>query len=312
MLEKAPTTQNFDFRRLPTELRLRVLQGTHLGPPSTGGYSAEFEEMLIRDGKLDIDNFSSIPGETFPCDYRSWHGSSASRCRCRILPMALFLVDRQMYQEASEIFYSNAFLNFYGDDWSTALGVLRQITLGSQHRLRHLKFTITVAQCDGWGSGALASRYPEASYNEMARCYWDGGPRPKLDYQADLQAIVYFLANNTDLTKLRLEIDMGTCGWQFFDISDMLMWEVVDMSWFRFVYDLYIGVVTPLCSLKELSAIDLDLYHFRNLKSWLEREVMGCRNGYGELHENTLKGYGIPSWHNMDSRLEGSNYRQAS
>lgn len=37
---------------------------------------------------------------------------------------------------------------------------------------------------------------------------------------------------------------------------------------------------------------------------------MGCRNGYGNLEQLSWQGDGsdIPSWHNMDHRLEGSNY----
>lgn len=42
----------FRFRDLPLELRLRVLQHTHLGPPETGDYDPRFERLVIRDGKL--------------------------------------------------------------------------------------------------------------------------------------------------------------------------------------------------------------------------------------------------------------------
>lgn len=61
--------------------------------------------------------------------------------------MALFLVNRQIYQEASEVFYSHAFLHFYGDDFSKVLVVLHQFPLDSMQRLRRLKFTMIVAQC---------------------------------------------------------------------------------------------------------------------------------------------------------------------
>lgn len=43
----------FPFRSLPSELRLRVLQHTHLGPPDTGNYDPCFERLLIRGGKLE-------------------------------------------------------------------------------------------------------------------------------------------------------------------------------------------------------------------------------------------------------------------
>lgn len=42
----------FPFRELPLELRLRVLQHTHLGPPEIGDYDPRFESLIIRDGRL--------------------------------------------------------------------------------------------------------------------------------------------------------------------------------------------------------------------------------------------------------------------
>lgn len=62
----APLLERFDFRRLPTELRLRVLRSTHLGGPETGGYSQSFDKIFVRNGKLDIDNFNIIQRTTFP------------------------------------------------------------------------------------------------------------------------------------------------------------------------------------------------------------------------------------------------------
>lgn len=232
--------------------------------------------------------------------------------------MALFLVDRQMYHEASEIFYSHAYLLFHGDDFNTALAVLRQFPLDSLQRIRRLEFNMTVAQCDGWGAGALASGHPEHSHKAISRYHWDGYPRPEHDYQADWQAIVDFLCKNADLPRLSITIDMGNCGWAFQDITDMIMWEEgrVDFAWFKFVYDFYIGISTPLCSLKDLGAVYLDLWPFKRLEPWLEREIMGCRNGYGILkHREPLKlrwGSHIPDWHDMNKRLEGSNYHPAS
>lgn len=45
-------SEPFPFRWLSTELRLRVLEHTHLGPHGPGGYDARFEQLLIRNGKL--------------------------------------------------------------------------------------------------------------------------------------------------------------------------------------------------------------------------------------------------------------------
>lgn len=75
--QEAPTVQEsqamireasgpFNFGQLPVELRLRVLSHTHLGPASAGDYHAWHEELLIRDGKLDKDNFNAVDGSTSP------------------------------------------------------------------------------------------------------------------------------------------------------------------------------------------------------------------------------------------------------
>lgn len=190
-----------------------------------------------------------------------------------------------MYREASEVFDSHAYLNLYGDDFSTALEVLRRFPLDSLQRLRRLQFTMTVGQCDGWGVGALASGYPPYSYPAMAEAFWEASLRPEHDYRADWQAIVEFLANHVKLPRLSLTININLSGWEFQYVTNMLNRENVSINfaWFRFVYDFYIGISTSPCSLKEVGAIYLELWPFSRLEPWLEREIMGCRNRHGSL-----------------------------
>lgn len=57
--ESAPNQSNLDFRRLPPELRLRVLRHIHLGPPETAGYPIGYEELIIYDGRLEV-GFTSM------------------------------------------------------------------------------------------------------------------------------------------------------------------------------------------------------------------------------------------------------------
>lgn len=44
---------------------------------------------------------------------------------------------------------------------------------------------------------------------------------------------------------------------------------------FRFIYDFYIDVATALCSLKGLGGVNSKLSAFKQLRPWLEREVLG-------------------------------------
>lgn len=47
---------------------------------------------------------------------------------------------------------------------------------------------------------------------------------------------------------------------------------------------------------------------FRELEPWLEREVLG-RDGKPRLRSGRPAFYhAVPSWHDLDQRLEGSNY----
>lgn len=241
--------------------------------------------------------------------FKSTHHSTSPRCDCRILPMALFLVDRQMYAEAFEVFWPNAFMDFYSDSFSISLAAMRRLPL---HSLTHIQFTMSLAQADGWGLGARACGFPEGWYRRLG-LHGDGDSsgveRP--DHQSEWAAVVAFLAEQAELLpRLRITVDFGSCGWGFADEGEMLALEEVDFGWFRFLYDFVIDAVTALCRLKTLREVRFELFPFANLESWLEREVMGCRNGYGEIEPPSRRGYGnhIPSWHDMNKRLEGSNY----
>lgn len=165
-----------------------------------------------------------------------------------------------MYHEASEVFYTNAFFNFFGDDFSKTLAILRLLPRKSLQRLRRIKFTMTIAQADGWGIGALACNDPKFFYGDIARYYWDNGERPQFDYQTGWRAIISFLANNADLPRLSVVVDTTECGW-IFEERWMAGSELeLDWGWFRFMYDFCIGLTTTTCSLKTLEAFHFDSF----------------------------------------------------
>lgn len=111
---------------------------------------------------------------------------------------------------------------------------------------------------------------------------------------------------------------MGECAWEF--IEDTLMWEdSPDLSMFRFIYDFYIDVATAMCSLKGLGGVKLELGAFDQLRPWLERQVLGyeqkrtlqsalARRLEEDLWRRPRFYQVVPPWHDMNQRLEGSNY----
>lgn len=115
------------------------------------------------------------------------------------------------------------------------------------------------------------TRLENSSRKSPAPRYWGGGPPPKLGYKADWRAVVAFLASHTDLSHLSIAVNMGDSSWPF--VEDTLMWpDQPDLSMFRFIYDIYIDIVTALCSLKGLGDVTLDLSVFEQLKPWLGKK----------------------------------------
>lgn len=127
------------------------------------------------------------------------------------------------------------------------------------------------------------------------------------------------LVEGADLPRLSITMNMGDCTWNF--IQDAWMWEdALDLSMFRFIYDFYIDVVTAMCSLKGLGGVNLELSAFAHLRPWLEREVLGYERGRAlqtprarrlekDLWRQLRFCQVLPPWHDMERRLEGSNYQ---
>lgn len=225
-----------------------------------------------------------------------------------------------MRREAIEVFYHDAYFDLYNDDLGSTLSFLRDvIPREGLVRLRRIRFTMTVAQCEGWAGGAVDSGYPAAMLEtQVAVPYWGGGPAPRRDHKADWWAVVALLAGRADLPRLTVSVEMGECAWAF--VEDTLMWpDPPDLSMFRFIYDFYVDVVTAMCALKGLSGLNLDLGAFQQLKPWFEREVLGYareRTGLSprarrleqDLWRRPRFYQVVPPWHDVDQILEGSNY----
>ncbi|KAJ4424543.1 hypothetical protein N0V82_000867 [Gnomoniopsis sp. IMI 355080] len=194
-------------------------------------------------------------------------------------------------------------------------------------RLRHITFTMTPAHVEGWLNGAVASGYhPVTLESQVAIPYWGGGAPPDAAggaYRAAWREVVSVLTTHADLPRLSLTIDMGECTWVY--IEDWGMTEDEpndeDRANIRFIYDFYADVVTALCALRGLGALNLKLSAFQQLKPWLEREVLGrespepvfesamAQRRWTDLWRRPRWHQVLPRWHDGDRRLEGSNYQ---
>lgn len=234
-----------------------------------------------------------------------------------MIPTQLFLVNKQIRREAVDVFYSNANFDFFNDNLGSTLTFLRDVLpREGLSRLRRLGFTMTGAQCEGWAGGAVVSGYPAGMLERLVGTpYWGGAPARRSDYKNDWRAIMALLAERADLPRLSITVDMGECSWAF--LEDTLCWEEdPDLSMFRFIYDFYVDVTTAMCSLKGLGGVELDLCAFQQLKPWLEREVLGyerkriLKTRLEKMLWQRPRFYQvIPAWHDMNWRLEGSNYQ---
>lgn len=184
---------------------------------------------------------------------------------------------------------------------------------------------------EGWCDGALASGY-HGQLESIARCSWGGGPaKPPGDdefYRRGWREAIAVLAAHADLPRLALTVDMCGASHEFFE--DAVLWDELYpteeiLPWFRFLYDAYIDVATALCELRGLGALVIEVGIFNQMKPWLEREVLGreppepdfknspneehSRRRWEQLWRRPVWYEVIPPWHDVERRLEGSNYR---
>ena len=135
----------FDFNRLPQEIRLQILSFTHLCPGgnfSQGGQDIYFEKnteassnapKVLQGGCCHRCN-SSMNNCCCPVSYAAW----SEDCVCRLHPFELFLVSRQMYQEARFVFFSKNCFKFCHGPYQ-ALHVLTSISRTSLRLINRLQ-----------------------------------------------------------------------------------------------------------------------------------------------------------------------------
>ena len=97
----------FPFELLPEEIRLRVLQFTHIGP--NGPYHDRYEDLFVESGKLIKSTAlccSACTGTYRDCCCMNLHSSYSKSCLCRRLPKELLSVSRQIRRETLEVLFA--------------------------------------------------------------------------------------------------------------------------------------------------------------------------------------------------------------
>ncbi|KAK3374689.1 hypothetical protein B0H63DRAFT_255437 [Podospora didyma] len=291
--QSRPIGEPFPFGRLPIELKLLVLRYTHLGPPELAGYDHDFTRLHILNGRLTsrrLRGVSSRPMEkccsactvTFmDCCCPSSHASYSRTCGCRVLPMALFLVDRDTRLAAIQAFYPGSIFTLRHDNFASVLDVFPRIALPL---LRNVTFELNPMQCYYWTGGAPTREHLPRHFAQISAAHSPTLP-PGYNPSADFRAVLSALAarsyeDGSDTAPLALELDLLSPH-VFVDlfIGDM---DEDDEEQFRWTYDLYIDVARAVRESFQdtggrLSSVRFRLATFTDLEPWLEREVLGER-----------------------------------
>lgn len=148
----------FRFGFLPPEIRHKILRYTDLGPD--GSYRPQWKDIVVKRGRFDQtlglttslirrDCCLNCSFTKLDCSCPLQYASYSPHCQCRNLPLDLFLVSQQTYQDASEIFYSTNVFIFTGPFLDT-LGMLQSLKPSSLIHFRRITFDLQTTQSLQW------------------------------------------------------------------------------------------------------------------------------------------------------------------
>jgi len=269
--ELPPATKAFPFGKLPRELKLAVLRYTHLGPPELAGYDDDFGQVEIINGSLlhgmSIDaNFQFVRGCCSTCTETQldWsasplphyfsltprvltvasccnnrYASFSPTCKCRVLPLSLFLVDRDTRLVAIEAFYSTTRFILRHDDLDSILDFLPSDALPY---LRNVTIAFTPEHCYVW-TGSIACTdlpLPDWLLDQITDAHFphhrnlklalvDSHPDPP-NHRENFKSILSTLAS-CGSAPLKLELDLRSA----YVFAERCMWDAKEEEdeWFR-------------------------------------------------------------------------------
>lgn len=244
-------SSHVSFADLPREIRLRILEFTHLGkhghPRHYTKLAIEKKTLVQREGGHNLIlqkmccNACNFTKKDCCCPLR--YAAYSASCQCRILPLELMLVSRQMDIDASEILYStNTFV--FRDAFDSTLGFLQSLRPNTLRLLRHVAFALEPSQTGNWS-------LQEEAWNSLIR----------------------FVRDNFSVSSLIVTIDAECDG-------ETALWADQNPDTLNAMHETYVGVTRVVKDLLfglrgYYLELIVDLVVDDELAPMLEEEVMG-------------------------------------
>ncbi|KAH8592272.1 hypothetical protein B0O99DRAFT_630180 [Bisporella sp. PMI_857] len=265
--------KSFPFESLPRELRLQILNYTHLG--ALGAYHPKFSVFHVEQNKLIYGQSEQIDRpiccskctHTFAdCCCPTAYPSYSTSCDCRLMPWDLFTVSKQMQADAFEVFYSKNIFEFCQDPLTT-LSFFQSLPPSSLPFIHRMKFRFSEEQLEEWD---------EEGWNEK----WT--------------ELVEYIKSNMNLLRLEITIDLKQVFELFLFQDDNPDLEE-DM---RFIDEIYWHVATTLSMLERLKNVKFELGWWKDMKGLLEQRVLEERwkGELGRVENGPETQWDAPSW----------------
>lgn len=315
------TRRAFPFKRLPAELRIKILEYTDL---------SRVDRVLFFNGRqffrstnyLGVACCNACTSSRMDCCCPRYYSSVSAHCKCTMLPTELFKVDRQMYREtAQDLFYSRASLEYFSDSFDFTLRALQRLTPGTLKTITKLKFIITKEQYRMWMK-PWQPRYVDPADREEEDEYafsmvWT--PNPKRG-DTSWAPLVAFIRDNMDVSRLSISLSFTDGVWDKYEDYLMSDYDKGLHHEFQDAYYMYMDIVNELCILKDLKGFTIDISVFENMGRWFVRQVLGDRDPYkgGVTEAEIEKQYPakhnrranrfMPVYHSTNRPLPNSNW----
>ena len=270
----------FPWAKLPKELRLQILELTHLG--NQGDYinkpSNWFGPPSLLKGRLCIQDNKLVTGyqagitpptccfkctNTFAdCCCPTKHASVSDSCTCRDLPLELLLVDTKMRDDALKVLHSKNCFDFIQDPLKT-VDFLQRLPAAALPYIRRIRFRVT----------------EESIWEWKEKCYLQ-----------QWQALILFIKRNLDLPNLSITIDSE-------EVFDNLQ-HAQDQETNRFYYDAMVELTDALSILDTVYDIWFQMGWFTELEKVFAHRIAGDRwvDRHGVVKTENSKGLWLEQW----------------